>query len=67
MENGKINIFGDYANDGWTLNADQTYFLREVTAPENYKKADYDLRFTIARNGISIIAVVRISEATIAP
>lgn len=44
--NGEFMMAGAYQADGWELTKGHTYVLKEIQAPEGYKKAD-PLTFTV--------------------
>ena len=35
--NGRASFFGDYENEGWTLEIDEYYAVKEISAPAGYK------------------------------
>ena len=44
--NGEFMMAGAYRADGWELTKGHTYVLKEIQAPEGYKKAE-PLTFTV--------------------
>ena len=50
-ETGLLTIVGDQAQDGWSLQADTLYRLKEVTAPTGYQLAANDYYFQISSDG----------------
>ena len=49
--NGFINIYGKQNEDGWTLIPGETYYVREISAPNNHKLLDNDIEFTLSTDG----------------
>ena len=49
--NGVILIEGDQEVDGWSLETNTRYYLREILAPKGYKIAKFDYSFMIAGDG----------------
>lgn len=50
-DEGIITVVGNEARDGWTIEEDQVYYLRETKAPIGYKLASFDYQFTVSSDG----------------
>jgi len=48
---GLITVQGDMAEEGWALEPDEKYYLREIKAPDGYMLSNVDYEFTISENG----------------
>ena len=49
--NGMITVEGNMGQDGWTIQEDTRYYLREIEAPPNYMLASFDYSFQVSSDG----------------
>ena len=50
-ENGLLTVEGNQGRDGWTIQEDTRYYLREIEAPPKYMLATFDYAFQVSSDG----------------
>jgi hypothetical protein len=50
-ENGLLTVEGNQGRDGWTIQEDTRYYLREIEAPPKHMLASFDYSFQVSSDG----------------